>query len=161
MPDAEEIPFTRADEFVVDDDYAARATLAAMRWPRPLGWVTYLYGPLVAVVGLIQFLAGGNGTILLVIGVVLGIAFPVIAYGRSIALLRRQVPVGSIIRAAFDSAEFTVERAGSRLTQSYDQVRGARRLGEIVVFRNINGLTYVLPGAIVSDADLLHLGGSV
>lgn len=146
-------------EFVVDEGYASRATLAAMRWPRPLGWVLYLYAPFVVIVGLTLFGGRPAGTALVVIGILATLAIPLIIFRRSTTLLRRQLPVGSTIRATFEPSEFTVERAGARLTLAYDQVRGARRLGEIVAYRNINGLTYVLPGSVVTDDDLARLTG--
>lgn len=146
-------------EFVVDDGYASRASLAAMRWTRPLVLLLYLYFPLIAVIGIIRLALGGDGWLFFVGGLLLTVLFPVFIYRRSVAMLRRQLPVGSTIRVAFEPAEFTVERSGSRITLSYDQARGARRIGSIVVYRNINGLSYVLPGELVPDADLARLGG--
>jgi hypothetical protein len=146
-------------EFVVDRGYAARASLAVMRWPRPLGWVLYLYPPFVVILGLTLFWGQPSGTSLVVIGALATVAIPLIVYLRSTSVLRRLLPVGTTISATFDSSDFTVQRAGARVTLSYDQVTRARRIGDIVAYRNINGLTWVLPGSVVTEADLARLGG--
>jgi hypothetical protein len=142
-----------ATEFVVDRGYTSRAAWAVIRHPRGVAVFFWIYGPILLVLGLV-FVALSADVTMLVVGVIGSVLLPAVLWWRTRALLARQLPVGTAVRAGFTETGVTVDRHGASTTFDYAQYREALRSGDVVLARQITGQWQVVPGILVSDADL-------
>jgi hypothetical protein len=142
-----------AREHVVEDDYASGAARAAVRdypWWSP----TFLYGPVFLIVGIASQVINGQGYLLIALAVLGGVGLPAALYLRLRHAIARHLPTGSRIRTGFGEARFALETPLSSSTTSYAAYRSARRHGAYVVLRARTGGRVVLPGDLISRADL-------
>lgn len=140
-------------EHVIENDYASGAARAAVRdypWWSP----NFLYAPVILVVGIAWQIINGQGYLLITMGVLFSPVLPASLYFRFRQAIARHLPRGSRIRMRFGDTRFALDTPLSSSTTSYAAYRSARRHGEYVVLRARTGGRIVLPGGLISRADL-------
>ena len=149
----EAIPLTR--EFTVDPGFATRVSFALVKRyfvRRPTTWIGL--GFILVAVALAIMGADVMWIVVLVL-LVATIVFPVLVFLAGRRQVRRQFPVGTVMRTGFGPTRFTNAAPGFTSSVDYTYYSQAERDGEFVALRRVTPKTWVLfPGVLFGEEDI-------